>query len=165
MMPAALSELCAYSQNCITLLRPLIPKTPDEQRIIGELAEIPPIPYNALFTLRESVEFGGDQLAEAIADLISRMQIQHARATSVKGRLLSQDKIVVRTNIVDYIVDCLEVFARASKLFAYARRETDEAPGPLTCGDVRTAAHACDIWEEDGDIFARISTRFGGERA
>lgn len=158
-MPAALSELCGYAQKCVNLLLPLMPRTSDEQRVTGQLAEIPPIPHEALFALGESIEFGEDRVAEAIADLIRKIQIQHARVVSVRQRL-ALDQLVMRTNITDYIVDAVEVFARASKLFPYARRETDEPPDELIGNDMRTAAHACDIWEENADIFARVRTRY-----
>ena len=78
MMPAALSEIGEYSRECVKLLRPLLPALP-EQVIRGEIQEIPLLPAEALFTLRQSVEFGSNDIAENIADLIRKLQIQRSR--------------------------------------------------------------------------------------
>jgi hypothetical protein len=170
MMPAALSEICNYSERCMKILLPLLPAA-GEHRVTGRIQSVPPVPTEALYTLRHSIEFGDDQVAEVIADLIRKIQIQHTRLVSTENRLSSAQS-VLRSNVLDYIVDALEVFARASKLFPYARRATDEPATATVKEDLELAARNCGIWDEShegGQIFARIAeiyrTEDGGKTA
>jgi hypothetical protein len=163
MMPAALSEICFYSERCISLLRTLLPAT-GEHRVFGHFNEVPAVPAEALFTLRQSIEFGDDRVAEAIADLIRKIQIQHTRIIGTKSRLLSPDETVLRTNLLDYIVDALEVHARASNLFRYARRETEHAPAEPNSDNVKLSARNCGLWDDiNSEIFGRIEKMYGTE--
>ena len=160
MMPAALSDICHYSENCVKILRPLLPAL-SETLVSDKIHTVPEIPVEALFTLRQSVEFGSNEIALNIADLIRKLQIQHSRLRSTQTRLLlpGEGELVLRANIIDYIIDALEVHARASNLFHYARREGETSPQIPNSSEVQSAARACDIWDDD-EIYARIKTQY-----
>ena len=69
--------------------------------------------------------------------------------------------IINAQNIDEYITNSLEIYARASQLFDFARRKTDNAPDDLKFEDMRTAARICEIWEyEFPDLYALLGRRF-----
>jgi hypothetical protein len=162
MMPVALMEIHRYARECVSVLVPVLPDGP-EQRIAAQIGEIPPIPADALFTLRQSVEFGSNEIAAWLSDLIRSLQIQHARITDAKHDIEREGAtIVLRSNILQYIVDSLDILARADKLYPYARRDTNVAPEKLQDGDLRTAARGCDLWaDDDSELFVRIKQTYG----
>ena len=162
MMPVALMEIHRYARECVSVLLPVLPDPP-EQRITAHIGEIPPIPADALFTLRQSVEFGSNEIATYLSDLIRYIQIQHARITDAKRDLLREGgTIVLRANILQYTIDSLDILARADKLYPYARRDVDVVPEKLQDHDLRTAARACGIWDDDdSELFIRIKRDYG----
>src|SRR5262249_11454691 len=153
----ALMEIHRYARECVSVLLTVLPDQP-EQRITAHIGEIPPIPADALFTLRQSVEFGSNEIAAYLSDLIRYMQIQHARITDAKRDIRREGgPLVLRANILQYIIDSLDILARADKLYPYARWDVDLAPEKIQEGDLRTAARACDIWDDDdSELFTRI---------
>jgi hypothetical protein len=164
MMPAALSELSEYSIACVRALLPLLPEAPG-QLVPAELSvNAPPIPPEAVFTLRHAIQFGDDPVAENIADLIRKLQIQHSRIRNIRNWMSTSARIIVRANILEFTLDALEIYARCAKLFAYARRETDNAPGAPTEDDILSAAHNCEIWDQADDLRDLIKRRFGDEQ-
>ena len=125
------------------------------------MPEVPQLPAEALFTLKESIEFGNEEIAHNIADLISSLQVQHSRISDVRSVLKSESESVLRANLVIYIIDSLEAYARATALFSYARREIDIAPAGLNEEDIQKAAHACSIWDDGDEIFIGIKRLYG----
>ena len=161
MMPAALAEICRYSEASVRILRSILP-SPSETLFTGEIPEVPQLPAQALFTLKESIEFGNEEVAHNIADLTSFLQVQHSRINDVRSVLLNpESESVLRANLVIYIIDSLEAYARATTLFSYARRETDIAPAELNEEDIQKAAHACGIWDDGDEIFIGIKRLYG----
>ncbi len=162
MMPTALSALCDYSERSINILLPLLTKMQQKQAVETETAsETPTIPSDALSTLRECIEFGEDEIERNIAALIRRLQVQHSRLRGIPADLLSEEKTLLPENVIAYVLDAVEVYARCSKLFAYARRETEVAPTELSEVDLVSAANNCNIWEDrNPEIFAAIKVRF-----
>lgn len=160
MMPVALNELSNYSKRCVELLLPLLPKQSGQLVTAHITQNAPAIPAEAVFTLRESTEFGVDPIAITIADLIRKLQIQHSRLADIENWLSSSGRIIVRPNILEFIVDALEIYARSAKLFAYARRESENAPDAPNENDLTSAAHNCSIWDSHGEVFELIKRRY-----
>jgi hypothetical protein len=163
MMPAALSALSDYSEKCIKFLLLLLPIAPDEHAVTTPISDdIPLIPSDELFTLKQCMEFGDEPITVIIADLIRKLQIQHSRLRDMKSKP-NNSFIILDANIIDYILDALEIYARCAKLFTYARRERDSAPSELEKFDMISAAHNCGIWD-NSKVDAAINTRYNKSR-
>jgi hypothetical protein len=156
----ALSQLSNYARSCVKLLSTLLPVEGEQTVTATVNNEVPPIPAGAVLTLGGCLEFGDGPIRKDIADLIRKLQIQHSRLIDIKSWLNDEEKLVVRSNIIDFILDALEVYARCAKLFPYARDQLDNfRVGKLTSGDVSSAAHNCGIWDSS-EIFEAIKRRF-----
>lgn len=152
-MPQALSVLCAYAKDCGAALRETVNGVPPGDD--HEWAELPPdriprIPESPIPILRECAQFGNSDLQLCIAKLSQTLQVQAARLSQLDegGR-----NSAYFYNLVD---DMLEVYARASSLFSYARMITDQAPSEPMLNDMRTAAFLCGFdlhhWEGLEDL-------------
>jgi len=162
MMPAALSELCQYSQKCASALVPLIENAPTTQvSVSASIRDFPAIPDDALLVLRECIEFGSEAVAENIADLIRKLQVQSSRLGG-EVWLSESGNTIVPPILIDCVLDALEIYARSTSLFPYARREQDDPPSALNTDNFKSAAHNCGIWNGMGnpEIFSAIEHRF-----
>jgi hypothetical protein len=139
-MPATLTELIEYAMACIHFLGQFHPRELG-QVVAPEGVEAPRVPAEALLNLRECVQFGDEIVAEVIADMMSQIQIQHSRLASITRP--RDGEIILPLNIEVCLVDAVEVYARASKLFPYARRVPDAAPATPTIEDLRASVWHC----------------------
>jgi hypothetical protein len=154
-MPVALTELIDYSDASLVFLAKF---TPDEYGLpkLSGPADVPAVPSEAMLTLRLCIEFGETAVAEAISDLISKIQIQYSRLDTIKN-WSDEGKLVTQSNLNTYTVDALEVHARAARLFPYARRDETFTPLIPSADDIRQAARSRDI-SQVGELYTMIST-------
>jgi hypothetical protein len=154
-MPAALSALVEYATICLKFLNQF---HPDEYGVITPTPGVSPpsVPTEAILTLRDCIQFGDYSAAELIADMISKIQIQQARLVDILQFASEAGGIITQRNIDTYVVDALEVIARASKLFPYARRDLNGSPATPTVDDIRRAARLRGIDERREDVYALI---------
>jgi len=154
-MPAALSALVDYATACLKFLDQF---QRDEYGLVAPPPGISPpsVPAEAMLTLRECIQFGDYAVAEVIADMISKIQIQQARLVDILRFAKEHGGIITLANIDTYVVDALEVIARASKLFPYARRDLNARLETPTPDDIRQAARVRGIDERREDVYAQI---------
>lgn len=157
-MPAALSELDEYASACLRFLEQFH-LNPNASGVITAALNIPvpSVPAETLLTLRECIQFGDQSVAELVADMISKIQIQNARLISTTRRLNQPGQLIVQRNIDTYVVDALEIRARAFKLLPYARRAADASPATPTVDDIREAARLSDIDERRTGVYDVIT--------
>jgi len=149
--PLTLSSLIEYSRACIRhLLRiyaskstEIIPKTLD-------LATPPILPSDAIGELRILIEHAGQPFGDSIRILLTRLQIQAARLSSLVLELRdeSDETLVTASNIETYLIDAVEIYARTEALFAFARGETDEVPGGPNRADMSSSLRKNGLWDE-----------------
>lgn len=111
---------------------------------------MPVVAPEVVSVLRECIEFADEAITHVIGDLLVKLQVQGSRLHGVRADLLctsatSSTAVISRVNLDTYIVDAIEVYARAALLFEYARRETDEAPRAPNLEDMATAANLSGI--------------------
>jgi hypothetical protein len=84
---------------------------------------LPPLSENILPSLKECIEFVGDEPAKAITLLIQHLQIQRLRFREYISRARGHDKtrLLLLANIEHAMYDVAEVHARTSTLFPFAR--------------------------------------------
>jgi hypothetical protein len=164
-MPAALSELCFYCQRCVEELVAVLPAPPN-QRVTTQISLPPPVPSDAISTLRQCIEFAEGPIAERIADLISALQVQNTRVIDIRSRAARDASFIeLLANINHYIIDALEVHARCSALFPYARRVEDTVPPERTptAAEVLLSARLCELYEEHADIHEEIRRKYAAK--
>lgn len=155
MLPIALNALTQYALECAAQLKMLYPKL-DEQILDPMAIEAfrqPKIPTAASNDLQAMVEFAMGFEGDAIASLLSKVQVHYARLSGINNERDSSGYIVSRDNLDQYILDSAEIFAQAGRLFAFARREDTEPPsGDPSRNDIKGALSA----------FGMIGYRFRG---
>lgn len=128
-LPLSLSAICGYAEDCSRILHELNDKCvggilPDTV----VLPTFPDVPNQVIDSFKEMVEFLGVGERDAIFKLASRVQIQRARIDGIARSQKYEGSFITDTNLCAYILDCAEIYARASKIFKYARGEDSEFP-------------------------------------
>ena len=127
MMPHALASLCTYARGCSDALRSVVDEAPSPHLADVHWPDhvaIPALPDAAMATLKECIEFGDREIQLRLAKLIEQLQIQHVR-------VIEPHHIFDRIEgdwYYQMIEDALEIHARATMLFDYARRRNENAP-------------------------------------
>ena len=153
-LPLALSAISGYAKDCAMSLTSLRKRPEQDGLITVSIAKIPKLPnfdQSIIPTLTKCIEFAEPNPRDALADLIATMQVQRSQledATSRWKRGTGEAKIVVH-ELEGYILDSAEVYARATELFDYARREDDEVQAGVTFADIVNAFLIAEIREED----------------
>lgn len=137
-LPGALSDLCGYAQACAIRLVEIRDyrskadllyskeKDPPVVTVPESMLIFPHVPPDVIPILRDCVESADDPLAAEILALTAKLQIQSTRVQDVKSIAMkfhddSCELLVI--NIDYYILDAVEIFARAGNFFAFARGE------------------------------------------
>ena len=91
--------------------------------------EYPEADHNLIGPLKDVIETAPESVSDAIATLLSDIQVLEARLRHAAAAPSTRSTSLVLTlNIVDYIINAATIYARCAALFEYARRETDDAP-------------------------------------
>lgn len=145
-LPLALSQICDYATTCARETHDLLPHCKRERLpTTHELPKYPEIPQSVVDVLKEIVEHVEPQYRDVFAKLASTMQIQRARLRG-GARDMAGGFGMGKEDILSHIVDALEVYARASALFDYARFEPGAVPEDIRPGATASAIHNVGIF-------------------
>lgn len=156
----SLSNLCDYATTCANKNHSLLVQCGDERlpRAIS-LPDFPIVPDTPVAVLKEMVEFSDDEHRWIFAKLASKLQVQSSR---IRG--MTRDKALgiwpSRDTIETYLIDALEVYARCSALFDYARFESGSQPLGLQRGDLSSAIHNVGIFGRHAESIANRCSRY-----
>ena len=162
MMPHALASICEYAELCAAQLRAVVgegspPKDPDRVTLPARF-DLPRVSELPLSSLEQLLQFGDSPIQDRLSTLMDRLQIQQSRIANRSGHVV--DNAVFARWYYTLIVDTLELHARASALFHFARRETDLISDGITQQSFYSAAQQCGFgrpgWEA---VAALISER------
>ena len=142
-LPLALSGMVDYAEEAANALESLR-STIVGRRVHGHAGltfEVPRIDSSIIDRLATTIESASELVSDRIALIISEIQVLDSRLKDVADRLRPESSsILVSYNLDDYTVNAATIYARCSELFAYARRETDDAPAVFPTADsLRTA--------------------------
>lgn len=144
MLPVTLSRICEYATQCVEVLKPFYVADEDAELVRGAF-DAPPIPRDDLSSLQACIRHGDTELQNAIADLLSEIQVQSARLRGFSSAMREGGQLMHGHEVIEFVSDSLEIYARASNLFDYARRR-NEVIGPSPSGeDMRNAAGIMDV--------------------
>jgi len=147
-MPLLLSGICAYARDIASVLRSI-------HRSAGQYAfgadslinNAPALPGELTPALERLIEStGDDELAKHIADLLSQIQIINARISEIPR--LSPAAGGLQLMIEDYMIQAASIYAAASSLFGFARREAPDLASSERM-EVRSALNLLEIRDSE----------------
>lgn len=142
-MPLLLSNIVGYSRTVGRDLRRLYleGRGADIRREALINWEIPQVPKGEIAALASVIEAASNDVAQVIADLLGRLQVQSSRLNSLKADITGDTAVgrkFLKSELEEYILDIADIHARCEILFAYARREAEKVqPVPLVADKLR----------------------------
>lgn len=142
-LPLVLSSIMEYARAIGRDLRRLYLAAPGNhiQREALIAWEIPPVPQGETAALAEVIEAASNDVADVIADLLGRLQVQAGRLRGLHADVVAGTagrRNILKSEIDEYIQDIADIHARCELLLDYARRESDTAqPMPLAADKLR----------------------------
>jgi hypothetical protein len=164
-----LTELDRYASHCCILLAELHRRASGEAVPRGTtVAPFPPIPEAAIASIVDLIGVSPRPVVQVAAKLLSGLQIQHSRLEASLADLeptAPRSKLVVKTNLEEFMIDTAKLRARASSLFPLARFDTDKPPLPVNWDDVASALRQMELHDEDiPRVFETIAKRKASDR-
>ena len=131
MLPLALASISKYAAACSSALKSL--HTASSGQAVPKAAlqglNPPQLPYDAIRELKPLVQAAGEDVGLAVADMLGEIQVLDSRLAGLKEpRDVTSVHVVVVAYLEDIILNALKVAARASSLYEYGRRESEEIP-------------------------------------
>ncbi len=156
----SLSNLCDYATTCAQLNHTILLQCVGDRlpRNVN-IPDFPPVPDTPISILKEMVELSPKNHGMVFARLASRLQVQSSRLRGLKrerrrGHPPSKDTIEA------YIIDSLEIYARCTALFDYARFKLMSEPTDLVDGDLRSALNNVGIFSRVRSDLAERCQRY-----
>jgi hypothetical protein len=132
-LPLALSAIVDYAEAVVSSLTTTPTYSSYRAVVVPSAPYVPPdFDTASIMVLRDVIESASPEIGDRVATLLARVQVLAARLRALAANLLPSSRAVgLEHNAVDYTIDAAVIFARASALFRYARRETDDAPDQI----------------------------------
>ncbi len=165
-MPLTLSALMEYARLCGRALRQLYLATPGEAARAEQMTgfDLPPVPGDKIAALAEIIEAGDPAVGEAIADLLSNLQVQDGRLRSTKADILDPHnplRSIMKRELETYIIDAADLYARCEGMLDYARRTAETVGGEPSAADLKRALTLMSFHEAAFDpVKATIDRRY-----
>ncbi|MGF0524571.1 hypothetical protein ACQEDT_23985 [Agrobacterium pusense] len=152
----SLSNLCDYSTTCAQLNHDLLLQC-GKDRLPRDivLPAYPVVPDTPVAVLKEMVELSDHTAGMVFAKLASKLQVQSARLRGT-ARDKAGGQSPSKSTLESHLIDALEVYARCSCLFDYARFEAELVPEELPRGALSAAIHNVGIYSR---LYPEIAER------
>lgn len=129
-LPLVLSNIMEYARTVGRDLHALHLGGADDHVGRDALIEwsIPPLPRDETRSLAEVIEAASNDVADVIADLLGKLQVQAVRIRGLQADVAAGTagrRNILKSEIEEYIQDVAEIHARCELLLDYARREAD----------------------------------------
>lgn len=124
-LPDALSEICAYLEDCVPLLEEVYFRVKSGEKLKERLDKKPPkLPTNYRSTFRDCIRFSTSEVGDKLSSILQKLQIQQSRIQNLYNKdIIEGSKISVKLiDAQNHIDDCAEIYSLVSNLFEFARR-------------------------------------------
>lgn len=160
MLPASLAKLATYAQDCCDQLRAYSASAGAASPIIS--MTIPAVPVEELPVLRDCVKYGDENLRDAVETLLSRLQIQSSRFVGVASMNVAPEWRQFSAGVAaEFLMDALELHARTSGLFDYARGRTDRLGEHPSAVQMHNSARVMGLGDGDfSEVYQTIERRY-----
>jgi hypothetical protein len=169
-LPFALSQISQYAEDCIEAILPLLPTNDQAEGFVNQPPNpviAPKLPEDALPILKECIESSEPEAAKALSEIATMLQIRnsrfHALLIKIPEKIVSTMHISVLSSydVRRRIIDFIELQAKTSKLFDYARGKSEHVDQTFTLQDITNAAFNCDVGDEYVTIWKLFNEDFG----
>jgi len=122
-----LSDICEYARNAADALKAVHASAGQHGFGAPTLGlAVPALPGNLQSSLESVIEAANDDyLADFTADILGEIQVLNARMRDLSR--IGSHQIGLQSTVEDYIIQAARIYAKASSLFGFARRETATA--------------------------------------
>lgn len=161
-LPLSLSSLSEWSADCIRELLQLYHQVQPggAGANLQALNIIPSLPTEVLPRLEQFAQFGNDDAAEAVANMLGNIQIFTARMRNRAGR--HRINILTTHEVISHLITIAGVSAHVDALYSYSRRESEETPPHGGWDRVRSALRRAGADQStEPDLFAAIAHKEG----
>lgn len=166
-LPLALSNISDYSVAAAKATKDLLDQCVGEglpPRDQLRIPTAPSLPADSVSTIKELVETLDSQDVRPFAVVLADIQVQSSRLQTSIARAGGLERIEVKVNFEEYILDCAMIYARVGNLFPYGRGVDANVPVGITWHDVTSALFFFDIFGERYEaIYETIRRRSGGD--
>jgi hypothetical protein len=165
-LPLTLSSICDYASAAAREWKRLIAHfTLLERAEDGPIAELrltpPDIPHDIVSTLREAIRDADEAESQLLIPILDDLQVRHARLRDAAAAANDDASRPVVAYVYGEIVEISRLYARASRLFDFAR---GEGPLPSTRDPVRAevanALHAMRFYLQVEDQLDETFNRY-----
>jgi hypothetical protein len=148
-LPLALNELTQYCDDCIRLLVRYVPAKRGESEIVEPTLSAPAVPDGIISTFQAIARNEDTGIANEVAGVLSRLQIQSARLRGLVLRSIAEGRGRMSFQEGCYcIFDAADLHAHANRLFGYPR-DLDGLRKFATEAELKSALRSAGI--RDGD--------------
>lgn len=155
MLPLHLDALIEHLLRCAALLKATYILESVAERTDREF---PRVPMDVALFFQGVVLRSPANLREPFIEILSQLQVFHARLSSVQGRL-ARKAAVGLSELDEYVVQAVVLYARCLSLLPFSRRDSDEVPAkPFIAGHYMSCAAQMGF---GGNEFSRIRDRLG----
>ena len=153
-LPLWLSAICDYAKSVSGGLRPLARASGEAVPSELLLAYSPVSPSPELIdNLQKTIESESNiHVIRVISEIMSELQVLNSRTKDFPNAPPSL--LVTKSNIEVYLLQAAKIYALASSIFSYARREVEEVDAVVTGDQLRVALRVLDL---DGHEFSRLA--------
>jgi hypothetical protein len=154
-LPLALSTTCDYAESAAQWLFALHSQCeggslPRRENVVWP-GDKPLPPTDTLKAISEFIEYSDEARTSLFEDMLSEIQILNARIRGLfEGSRGRRSRTAGSQNQVEeYILNCAHVYAAASAIFGYARRETSALPEKIGWTEIKSALNNMGLWEHE----------------
>jgi len=151
-LPLALSVISRYAVASGKATKVLLDQCVGESlsaRDVLTIPALPVLPAEAISTLKEMAEFLNSAEVRYFAIMLAGIQVQASRLAATIERAGDEERLEVKFNLEEYIIDCAMIYARAANLFDFARGATDTVPAGIRWTGVAGALFSFDMLSDD----------------
>jgi hypothetical protein len=161
-LPLTLSGLCAYATRMmgeLSQVRSVFNFVGDDQMPPRFSPPLPPI--ELISSLQEMIEATNrENVVDIISEIIGEMQVLSGRVSLLNDETQMQNAVGLAQNVDEYMLQAARIYALASSLFEFARREDDIGPMSVSWADVLSGFNIMQIRDDQfPDLFGLIQRR------
>ena len=155
-LPLVLSSIMEYSITVAHDLKKIHSLCPDHNIAANALADwtLPRLPKGETTALASLIETSSEDVADVIADLLGRLQVQASRIRDLRFRVMQRHAHVPKSQLAMNMRTTADLYARCEQLFDYARRETEDVPSFATPVDIPRALRHLGFSDEEAQAYA-----------
>jgi hypothetical protein len=159
LLPLALDGVVGYAQATIAELASALPFCRNHG-LLPPSFTIPSAPPDLVRPLQEAIEATEqNNVVALLSDIIGEMQVLSARVRGLSDPQQMRHASGVHLNIEEFLVQAGKLYAMASALFDFARREDDVGPKVVAWGKVVSALQMSHICNDEYSGVYRILER------